>query len=105
MFDSFILKNLIDGLFAGFVSVAFAMLFAVPSRYLTFVALAGFMTKALRTFLYNDLNIEIACATLYLYSSKIGSSKTYIYNSSYNSPNSWFRCLYMSYFTLRGNRR
>lgn len=63
MFDSLILKILIDGLFAGFVSVAFAMLFAVPSRYLAFVALAGFITKALRTFLYTDLEIEIACAT------------------------------------------
>lgn len=54
-----------QGLIAGFVAAAFAMLFAVPAKYLSYIAVGGFITKFLRTALFIDFNVEIAVATFF----------------------------------------
>ena len=58
-----LLKVVIEGLAAGFIAVAFAMLFSVPKRYLPYVYLGGAITKALRTLLFTGFNMDVAIAT------------------------------------------
>ncbi len=54
-----------QGVTAAFVAAAFAMLFAVPRKYLSYIALGGFITKFIRTVLFIDFNVEIAVATFF----------------------------------------
>lgn len=56
-------RIILEGLAAGFVAIAFAMLFAVPMRYLTYVGLGGLVTRVLRTFLFTGVGMEVAVAT------------------------------------------
>ena len=63
MSHEFILRVIMEGGSAGFVAVAFAMLFAVPLRYLGYVALGGVVTRVLRTMLFQGMGIEVAIAT------------------------------------------
>lgn len=63
MSHEFILRVIMEGGAAGFVAVAFAMLFAVPLRYLGYVALGGVVTRVLRTILFQGMGIEVAIAT------------------------------------------
>ncbi len=63
MSHEFILRVIMEGAAAGFVAVAFAMLFAVPLRYLGYVALGGIVTRVLRTMLFQGMGIEVAIAT------------------------------------------
>lgn len=61
--EDILLKVLYQGLAAGFIAPAFAMLFAVPFNCLSYIALGGFITRALRTFLVQSMHIEIVMAT------------------------------------------
>ena len=63
MSHEFILRVIMEGGAAGVVAVAFAMLFAVPLRYLGYVALGGVVTRVLRTMLFQGMGIEVAIAT------------------------------------------
>ena len=63
MSAEFLWRVLMESLAAGFVAVAFAMLFAVQLRYLPYVALGGFVTRMLRTSLFVGADMEVAIAT------------------------------------------
>lgn len=54
-----------QGAAAAFVAAAFAMLFAVPMQYLSYIAMGGFITKFLRTLLFTGFNVEVAVATFF----------------------------------------
>ncbi len=56
-------RIVLEGLAAGFVAIAFAMLFAVPMRYLPYVGLGGLVTRVFRTFLFTGVGMEVAVAT------------------------------------------
>lgn len=53
---------LIEGILAAFIAVAFAMLFASPSKVLAYIAFGGFITRFCRSFLYTGLHFEIVIA-------------------------------------------
>lgn len=59
------LDFIFQALAAAFVATAFAMLFAVPRKYLSYIALGGFITKFIRTILFVDFGVEIAVATFF----------------------------------------
>lgn len=61
--SSILMRICLEGLSAGFIAVAFAMLFSVPTRYLRYVALGGMMTRMARTLLFQGMGVEIALAT------------------------------------------
>lgn len=58
-----ILNYLCQGAAAAFVAAAFAMLFAVPRQYLSYIAFGGFVIKVIRTVLNVGFNMEVAVAT------------------------------------------
>ncbi|MGN0908143.1 MAG: threonine/serine exporter family protein [Succinivibrio sp.] len=61
--EALLLRVCLEGVSAGFIAVAFAMLFSVPSRYLGYVAVGGLVTRVARTLLFNGLGVEVAIAT------------------------------------------
>ena len=64
MMDTDIITRIVlEGLAAGFIASAFAMLFAVPKQYLIFVAAGGMITRVIRSLLFYCLNVEIVIAT------------------------------------------
>ena len=63
MSDALALRILMEGGAAAFIAVAFAMLFAVPARFLPYVALGGALTRMLRTALFSGAGTEVAVAT------------------------------------------
>ena len=63
MTDALLLRVALEGISAGFIAVAFAMLFSVPTRYLRYVAVGGLLTRVAGTLLYSGLGVEIAVAT------------------------------------------
>ena len=53
MMDTDIITRIVlEGLAAGFIASAFAMLFAVPKQYLIFVAAGGMITRVIRSLLF-----------------------------------------------------
>lgn len=59
-----LLRLMLETVFAGFIGPAFAMLFAVPRRYLPWIALGAMVTRFLRTFLVMQ-QTEIVVATFF----------------------------------------
>lgn len=63
MSEDFIIQVALEGAAAGFIAIAFAMLFAVQLRHLPWVGLGGLVTRVLRTVLFQGLGMEVAVAT------------------------------------------
>lgn len=68
----FVLKLINDAIFfrviceagaAAFIAPAFAMLFAVPAKYLIWTAIGGGITRFIRSSLVLEFNVEIVVAT------------------------------------------
>lgn len=78
-----IVKLLIEGIFASFASLGFAMVFNVPKHTLKYCALGGFIVYDLRTiFLSLDFGIEIST---FLASASIGLIALY-WSRKYKIP-------------------
>ncbi|HIV14311.1 MAG TPA: threonine/serine exporter family protein [Candidatus Avisuccinivibrio pullicola] len=61
--EHYLITLTLESLAAAFIGPAFAMLFGVPLRYLSFIAVGSALTRFVRQGLYTGLNLDVIAAT------------------------------------------